>query len=666
MKKSALLVLLFCTTHIFAQDLQKLAIRSKNTRAISYSPDNQYFAFAVGNDIELYNAGNDTRIKDFTGNVSKVNASHSKAINAFCFNKNGTVIASASADKTVKLWKVPSGEVSQTLQGYSAEVIDILFVTNEKLITVDADQKVKLWDLTTGKVVYDVKVADKAIRAFDVTSDGKYFAVGGGDKTISLHGVETGALFIKIPGHNGWVRSINFSPDSKLLASAGDDKTISLWDVQTGAKQKDFEQRGWIYDLEFSQDGKYLGAALERTSVVFYNVANGILSLKIDDFIHPVLKLSISPGGKEAATIEEFGTDVRIWNLESLNISPVYRFKDAKDTSAPLVMISNPANIIDNKVRVYRDILDVRGIVTDESGVRSLKINGREVPLKDNGNFVINIPLSMGENYVNIEVTDVNDNIALRKFVITRKSADGEEYNPAVAKNFLLIVGINNYQYWPKLNNAVKDVNDLASVLMTKYGFEFSNVTILKDEQATRSNIYNSMRSLIEKVSPQDNLVVYFSGHGYFDDLLNEGYWIPAEAHVGASGEYISNTEILKVLGNINSQHTFLVADACFSGALFADARRGYTENVEKFKSRWGLTSGRLEVVSDGAVGTNSPFATRFIEYLKNNTKQKFAVSELIQYVKTQVAEDTKQTPLGNPLKTLGDEGGEFVFYVKN
>ena len=206
----------------------------------------------------------------------------------------------------------------------------------------------------------------------------------------------------------------------------------------------------------------------------------------------------------------------------------------------------------------------------------------------------------------------------------------------------------------------------MATVLMGKYNFEFSNVTLVRDEQATRSNIYNGLRNLIEKVSPQDNLVIYFSGHGYFDPLLNEGYWIPADAEVNSSGSYISNTEILKILGNINSQHTFLVADACFSGALFADSRRGYTENVEKFKSRWGLASGRLETVSDGEIGNNSPFAKRVIQFLRENEKDKFAVSELIQYVKTQVAEDTNQTPIGNPLKALGDEGGEMVFYRKN
>lgn len=665
--KTVIVILLGLMTTVSAQDLQKISIGARDAKAISYSPDNQYFAFASGNDIELYNAGNDTRIKDFTGNVNKIKAGHSRNINNISFSHQGTMLASGSTDKNIKIWKVPSGDVFMTLEGHAAEVIEVRFVNNDQnLLSLSSDFQVNLWDLNTGKIVYTKKISEKAVRTLDVSGDSKYFAVGGADKTISVYEVQTGELKSKLEGHKNWVRSLRFSPDNKSIASGADDKMIILWDVETGSQVKEFEQRGWIYDIAFSQDGKFIGAALEKSAVVFYNLSTGLLTLKIDDFTHPVVKLAISPGGKEASTIEEFGTDIKIWNIESLNITPVFHFRDSKDTAGPLVMISNPPNIVDNKTRIYKDMVDIRGIVSDDSGVRSLKINGKETPVRENGNFVIHLPLSMGDNYINVEVTDVNDNIALRKFVITRKNAEGEEYTAGLAKNFLLVVGINNYQFWPKLNNAVKDVNDIASVLMSRYNFDFSHITILKDEQATRSNIYNSLRSLIEKISPQDNLIVYFSGHGYFDDLLNEGYWIPADAHLSSSGDYISNTEILKILGNINSQHTFLVADACFSGALFADARRGYTENVEKFRSRWGLTSGRLEVVSDGETGTNSPFAKKFIEYLTVNEKPKFAVSELIQFVKTQVAEDNHQTPIGNPLKSLGDEGGEFVFYLKN
>lgn len=643
------------------QDAQNLDIPVKGATAIAFTPDNQFFIIAKGPSVYLYNAGNDTRIKAFDAG-----AIHTKDVLDIVFNKNSTLMLTGSSDKKVKLWSIPDGKILTTYSGHASPVIAVRFAQGDQLvITLGEDGTVKVFNREDGKELYTKNDFQKPVRALDATVDGKYFAVGGGDRVIKVYETNTGAIIKTLAGHSGWIRTLAFSPDSKTLASGGDDRMIYLWDVESGNKSIELAQRGWIYDLEFSKDGKYLGAALEKSAIHFYNVSNGNISLKLENMKSPVMKLSISPSGQQVAYTYEYGTDVKLSNLSSLNITPLVLFRDTKDTSAPLILVSNPANIIDNKVVVYKDILDLRGIVTDESGVRSLKINTVETPVRQNGNFLINIPLAMGDNYITLEVTDVNDNIALKKFIVLRKNMEGEAYVGATAVNHLFVVSINNYTYWPKLNNAVKDANDLVSVLLKKYTFEFGNVVILKDEQATRTNIYNGLRSLIEKIGPQDNLVIYFSGHGYFDAILNEGYWIPIEGKPNSTGEYISNTDILKILNAINSQHTFLIADACFSGALFTDSRRGYTDQVEKYKSRWGLASGRLETVSDGAIGGNSPFAKRVILFLDENEKEKFAVSELIQYVKTQVAEDTNQTPIGNPLRALGDEGGEMVFYKR-
>ena len=83
---------------------------------------------------------------------------------------------------------------------------------------------------------------------------------------------------------------------------------------------------------------------------------------------------------------------------------------------------------------------------------------------------------------------------------------------------------------------------------------------------------------------------------------------------------------------------------------------------MDQLKSRWGLTSGRLEVVSDGNIGSNSPFSLVLKSFLEKNMKKEFAISELVQYVKMHVSDISDQTPLGNPLRMIGDDGGEFVF----
>ncbi len=671
MKPSALLACLLVLGFTgFSQDLLKFSIRMKGATCFDTSPDNKYMAIAQGHFITLYNAGSDTKIKEFSGvyktGSQRVNYNHSGDIVDVKFNSKNELLATASSDKTIKLWKVPSGELIATLEGHEGAVVAVRFSNNDQfLVSASEDMTVRLWDVRAMKQLYSKKEHTKPVRGLDVSADGKWIASGGGDRQIVIYSLENGSIVKKIPAHDNWVRSLAFSPDSKILASGGDDKLIRFWNTETWQKEKEFSQKGWTYDLAFSGDGKFLAAGLERNAAEAYDVKTGLLSLKVGTS-NPVLKINVSPDGKNLATIEEFGLEVKVWDISSLNISPIFRFKDTKDKMPPQIFISNPPNLLNNRVTIYKDLIDLRGSVVDESGVRELKVNGTVTPVKENGNFVINLPLSVGDNFVNIEVTDINDNIALKKFTIARKNLQGEEYNPVAAKNFLLVIGINNYQNWPKLNNAVKDASDVASTLISKYNFDFENIISLKDEQATRSNIYNSMRSLIEKITQHDNLVIYYSGHGYFDALLNEGYWVPVDAKIKSEGDYVSNSEILKIINNINSQHTFLVADACFSGSLFGETTRGYSENVEKFKSRWGLASGRLEVVSDGKVGENSPFARSFISYLRDSQKDKFPVSELIQFVKMKVAEVSNQTPLGNPLKNVGDEGGEFVFYRKN
>lgn len=374
------------------------------------------------------------------------------------------------------------------------------------------------------------------------------------------------------------------------------------------------------------------------------------------------------PGLNEvrAVVVNEKGYSSGITQFIKVQMRNISQLKNDKDKTPPQLLVSSPPGTGRNVVRSSKSLMSIKGAVIDESGVHSLQINGIKTPVKKNGNFIINLPLAYGENPVLIEVTDVNGNTALKRFVINRSDLDGEQYVPEKAKNYILAIGIDKYTAWPQLNNAVSDMDNIIEVLQTKYRFEADQTTIIKNEEATRIRMYDEMKRHIEQLSPSDNLFIYYSGHGYFDEILREGYWVPYDAKLNASGDYLPNSSIVKVLQNLNCQHIFLVVDACFSGALFASSSRGYVENVEKYKSRWGLASGRLETVSDGAIGGNSPFASTLIDYLENNDKMKISVSELVQHVKVKVSELNSQTPLGNPLKSLGDEGGEFIFYRKN
>ena len=253
--------------------------------------------------------------------------------------------------------------------------------------------------------------------------------------------------------------------------------------------------------------------------------------------------------------------------------------------------------------------------------------------------------------------------------------------------NFLLIVAIDDYDTRgiPPLKNCVKDAEDLLELLLEEYEFEAEHVRFLCSGRAerfphlvvgpaTRRNIIDQMRAIAKlcqnenkrlNVQEDDsgaNLLLYYSGHGWYDQFLQQGYWIPVDATLDDFSMYVSNSTIRDFLNGIDTHHTLLLADSCFSGSLFATGEGKSIANtrLEQDPSRWGITAGRNEVVSDGTAGENSPFAANLLEELRKN--ESIGVQELSVKVLEKVAADDKQTPRGEPLRVRGHKGGQFVF----
>ena len=241
---------------------------------------------------------------------------------------------------------------------------------------------------------------------------------------------------------------------------------------------------------------------------------------------------------------------------------------------------------------------------------------------------------------------------------------DPEVASLGQGKNYLFVIGIDHYHHCPRLNNAVKDAREVIRVLTERYEFDTTHTVTLFDEAATEANILKAFKDFAQEITPQDNLMLYFSGHGHFDPILKEGFWIPVNARHEHTGDYISNATIVTYLRAINSLHTFLVSDACFSGTLLSPTR-SFAERVMNLPSRWGLTSGRQEVVQDGPMGEHSPFAAALIDFLRHNTQDRLRISKIIQYVEETTANNSEQTPIGNRIRNVGDKGGEMILYLK-
>ena len=205
-----------------------------------------------------------------------------------------------------------------------------------------------------------------------------------------------------------------------------------------------------------------------------------------------------------------------------------------------------------------------------------------------------------------------------------------------------------------------------AYLMIRRYGFESRYVIELYDGKGTRGEMIKGFEYLAQKVRPEDNVVIYYGGHGKFDKAMNRGYWVPVNGELHSTAEYLANTELHAFVAAINSRATLVISDACFSGTLFRgdeDANERYFREVAKLKARQALISGGNEPVMDTGLSSNhSVFAHYLLNRLSNNQEKYLTASDLFERIKLPVSNSSLQTPQCRPIGNTGDEGGEFVF----
>lgn len=238
---------------------------------------------------------------------------------------------------------------------------------------------------------------------------------------------------------------------------------------------------------------------------------------------------------------------------------------------------------------------------------------------------------------------------------------------PSAAKSYFLGIGINNYQHFEPLSNAVADVQAISKLIGQRYHLDEG--IFLLEEQATRDNIIGTLDQLVKRLHEEDKLILYYSGHGHLDKDTGLAFWIPYNASRGSSAQYIRNSTIRDYLKTIRARHTLLISDSCFSGSLFVEGVHRSTtalDELEKRTSRWAICSGRHdEEVYDGKPGSHSPFAQSIMEALTENERPRFNVAKLADRVMELTSSQYRQLPMGGRLFDVGDKGGQYVFRLK-
>lgn len=242
-----------------------------------------------------------------------------------------------------------------------------------------------------------------------------------------------------------------------------------------------------------------------------------------------------------------------------------------------------------------------------------------------------------------------------------------------------LVIGNRDYSRIEDLDTPVNDAREIASLLEERYGFQ---VELLID--ADRLAIMKTINNLHDKLDENDNLLVYYAGHGSLVDVgkRDTGYWLPINADPPPDDSYwVPNEFVTGHLGRFKAKRVLVIADSCYGGLLSsapghlmlgdnAEVSEEYIRYKLPRRSRLLVSSGGDRPVIDSVGDEHSIFAGELIKALRDNDSI-LTVPELFARVAESVSKraadnDFVQEPVLKSIKGAGHEIGDFFFVPRN
>ncbi|HET8707146.1 MAG TPA: caspase family protein [Pseudomonadales bacterium] len=357
--------------------------------------------------------------------------------------------------------------------------------------------------------------------------------------------------------------------------------------------------------------------------------------------------------------------------------------------NVPTIEVMDPPMVLTRglptvKLRAATSSREIVGKVNAPSGIKTFQVNGKEETLDQYNLFWINVPIKGENTPVALTAEDKAGHQVKFEFALqleTQTAPSSKEVKNALAvkadlnlgKYYALIIGNNAYQHFPALETAVADAKDTEEVLRTKYGF---NTTLLLN--ANRYQILSTLNELREKLTDQDNLIIYYAGHGEIDRVNNRGHWLPVDAEPNNPTNWISNVQLADIMNAMQAKQILVIADSCYAGTLSQAAmprvdidmpaaqQEEWIKVMASARARTVLTSGGVAPVLDGGGGAHSVFAKALLETLRDNTKiiEGYTLyRDVLEKVRKRSAQlNLEQIPDYAPAQHAGHEAGEFFF----
>jgi len=290
--------------------------------SVSFSPDQKLLA----------SASYDKSVKLWSLNPPKLSVlkGHEDRVLSVAWSPDGKILASSSRDNTVKLWH--ETRLYKTLLGHSDRVTSVSFHPNSKILaSAGYDKTIKLWR-RDGQLLKTLDGHNDSVTSISFSPDGQLLASASVDKTVKIWN-QQGKLLKTLKGHQARVNSVRFSTDSQVLASGSDDQTVKLW-RRDGTLLKTFlPHSGWVLGVSFSPSDNLLASASWDNTVRLWRWDGTLLKTLLKGYGDSVSAVTFSPNGETLAAAS-WDSTVKLWSSEGKLI------KSLSEHQAPVLDVS--------------------------------------------------------------------------------------------------------------------------------------------------------------------------------------------------------------------------------------------------------------------------------------------------------------------------------------
>jgi len=241
---------------------------------------------------------------------------HTDSVNSIAVSANNRYVVSGSADKTLKIWELASGQLTQTLEGHSDWVSAVaVSADNRYVVSGSADKTLKIWELASGQLTQTFDGHGNYVSAVAVSADSRYVVSGSADNTLKIWELASGQLTQTFEGHGDGVTTVAVSADNRYVVSGSWDNTVKIWELASGQLTQALEGHGdGVNTVAVSADNRYVVSGSLDKTLKIWELASAQLIQTLEGHSDRVNAVAVGADNHYIVSTSNDKT-LRIWEL---------------------------------------------------------------------------------------------------------------------------------------------------------------------------------------------------------------------------------------------------------------------------------------------------------------------------------------------------------------